>query len=49
MSLKHISSNFYYDGENVVITIKKAFEPIVQIANLEKMGVEGFEPPTLSL
>ena len=31
-----LCSNFYYDGENVVITIKKAFEPIVQIANLEK-------------
>ena len=38
--LKMLCSNFYYDGENVVITIKKAFEPIVQIANLEKMGVK---------
>lgn len=38
--LKLLCSNFSYDGENVIITIKKAFEPIVQIANLEKMGVK---------
>ena len=36
--LKLLCSNFSYDGENVIITIKKAFEPIVQIAYLEKMG-----------
>ena len=41
--LKMLCSNFYYDGENVVITIKKAFEPIVQIANLEKMEDRRFE------
>ena len=38
--LNLLCSNFSYDGENVIITIKKAFEPIVQIANLEKMGVK---------
>ena len=38
--LKLLCSNFSYDGENVIITIKKAFEPIVQIANLEKLGMK---------
>ncbi len=47
--LKMLCSNFSYDGENVIITIKKAFEPIVQIANLEKMGRSGLEPPTSPL
>ena len=43
--LKLLCSNFSYDGENVIITIKKAFEPIVQIANLEKMGMKRLELP----
>ena len=38
--LKLLCSNFSYDGENVVIIIKKASEPIVQIANLEKMDLD---------
>lgn len=47
--LKMLCSNFSYNGENVRITIKKAFQSIVEIAKLEKMGVEGLEPPTSSL
>lgn len=35
--LKLLCSNFYYDGENVIITIKKAFQPLVKIAYLEKL------------
>lgn len=35
--LKMLCSNFSYDGENVIITIKKAFQPLVEIAKLEKM------------
>jgi len=38
--LKMLCSNFSYDGENVRITIKKAFQPLVEIAKLEKMGVK---------
>jgi len=38
--LKLLCSNFSYDGENVTITIKKAFQPLVEIAKLEKMGVK---------
>ena len=33
--LKIVCSNFYYDGENVIIAIKKAFQPLVKIASLE--------------
>lgn len=47
--LKLLCSNFSYDGENVTIAIKKAFEPIVKIAFLEKMGVRRLELLTLSL
>ena len=43
-----ICSNFYYDGENLTITIKKAFQSLIGIANL-KMGPEGFEPTTKGL
>lgn len=35
--IKIVCSNFYYDGENLTITIKKAFQPIVKIALLENM------------
>lgn len=38
--LKMLCSNFSYDGENVKITIKKAFQPLVKIAILEKMGIK---------
>lgn len=38
--LKLLCSNFSYDGENIRITIKKAFQPIVEIAKLEKMGIK---------
>ena len=41
--LKILCSNFSYDGENIRITIKKAFQPLVEIANLEKMEVRRFE------
>lgn len=41
--LKMLCSNFSYDGENLRITIKKAFQPLVEIANLEKMEVRRFE------
>ena len=47
--LKMLCSNFSYDGENIRITIKKAFQPLVKIANLEKMGRSGLEPPTSPL
>lgn len=43
--LKILCSNFSYDGENIRITIKKAFQPLVEIANLEKMGVKRLELP----
>ena len=36
--LKIVCSNFYYDGSNITIAIKKAFQPLVKIALLEKMG-----------
>ena len=35
--LKIVCSNFSYDGENITISIKKAFQPIVKITLLEKM------------
>lgn len=38
--LKIVCSNFYYDGSNITIAIKKAFQPLVKIALLEKMGVK---------
>ena len=38
--LKMLCSNFLYDGENIRITIKKAFQPLVEIAKLEKMGLK---------
>lgn len=38
--LKLLCSNFSYDGENIRITIKKAFQPIVEIAKLEKLGLK---------
>ncbi len=38
--LKMLCSNFLYDGSNVIITIKKAFQPLVKIAELENLGVE---------
>lgn len=47
--LKLLCSNFSYNGENIEITIKKAFQPLVKIAYLEKMGPEGFEPATKGL
>lgn len=43
--IKIVCSNFYYDGANVEIAIKKAFQPLVKIAYLEKVGRGGFEPP----
>ena len=45
--LKLLCSNFSYDGENVRITIKKAFQPLVEIAKLEKMEDRGLELLTL--
>jgi hypothetical protein len=36
--LKLLCSNFYYDGENVTITTKKAFQPLVKIAFLKNLG-----------
>lgn len=47
--LKMLCSNFYYDGENVIITIKKAFQPLVEIANCKMVGHPGLEPGTLRL
>ncbi len=44
--LKMLCSNFLYDGENVIITIKKAFQPLVEIAKLEKIGMTRFELAT---
>ena len=44
-----ICSNFYYDGENLTITIKKAFQSLIGIANLKMVGVERLELPTSSL
>lgn len=45
--LKMLCSNLFYDGENVIITIKKTFQPLVEIAKLEKMGVKRLELPCL--
>ena len=39
--IKIICSNFYWDGENVVIAIKKAFQPLVKIALLENLDCRG--------
>ncbi len=36
--LKILCSNFYYDGQEVIIAIKKAFQPLVKIAYLLKLG-----------
>ena len=38
--LKLLCSNFSYDGENIEIAIKKAFQPLVEIAKLEKVGMK---------
>ena len=38
--IKLACSNFLYDGENVTITIKEAFQPIVEIASLINGGAE---------
>lgn len=43
--LKLLCSNLSYNGENVTITIKKAFQPIVKIAFLEKLGMKRLELP----
>lgn len=47
--VKLVCSNFSYDGSNIVITVKKAFQPLVKIAYLLKLGPEGFEPTTKGL
>ena len=39
---KLVCSNFYYDGENLTIEIKKAFQPIVKIAYIYNGGVASF-------
>ena len=41
--LNLICSNFYYDGENVIITIKKAFQSLIGIANLKMVEDRRFE------
>ena len=38
-----ICSNFYYDGENLTIIIKKAFQSLIGIANLKMVEVRRFE------
>ena len=35
--LKIVCSNLYYNGENVIISIKKAFQPLVKIASLQNL------------
>ena len=47
--LKIVCSNLYYNGENVIISIKKAFQPLVKIASLQNLGRSGLEPPTSPL
>lgn len=44
-----ICSNFYYDGENLTIIIKKAFQSLIGIANLKMVGVRRLELLTSSL
>lgn len=44
-----ICSNFYYDGENLTITIKKAFQSLIGIANLKMVGVKRLELPRLRI
>ncbi len=44
-----VCSNFYYDGQEVIIAIKKAFQPLVKIAYLLNLGRSGLEPPTSPL
>lgn len=41
--IKIVCSNLYYDGENVTIAIKKAFQPLVKIALFENMEDRRFE------
>ena len=41
--IKLVCSNFYYDGSNLTIEIKKAFQPIVKIAYIYNGGLK----PTL--
>ena len=38
--IKLACSNFYYDGENLTITIKEAFQPIVEIASFVNGGAK---------
>ena len=35
-----VCSNFYFDGENIEIAIKKAIQPLLKIAFLENLGVK---------
>ena len=44
--IKLACSNLLYDGENLTIIIKEAFQPLVKIANFKMVGLEGFEPST---
>ena len=46
--IKLLCSNFLWDGENITITIKKAFQPLVEIASLINGGREETRTPTLS-
>lgn len=39
--IKLLCSNFLWDGENVHITIKKAFQPLVEIASFVNGGAKG--------
>ena len=36
--LKMLCSNFYYDGENVIIKLKSTVEPMLLGANFNKCG-----------
>lgn len=38
--IKLLCSNFLWDGEKLTITIKKAFQPLVEIANFVKSGAD---------
>ena len=38
--IKLLCSNFLWDGENITITIKKAFQPLVEIASLINGGAK---------
>ena len=44
--LKLVSSHFLWDGENLTIIIKEAFQPIVEIASLINGGREETRTPT---